>query len=326
MSYNTVIQQGRFTSDATARTLQLRADIDWMRVWNETVLIAGGATTGAEYYWQRGMAAGRGVIYTKTTATDALAIGQIAANGGFLLVDSSNNPVGAAVATTDATNAVQPVIDTGDTTGMADGTVVRGASFATAPNLCGFDFEIDTIVANTSFRVRTALANAPGAVAGAGTYRIVNADSQFYPRRRFVVDITSAAAAVVHVSVAHNYTVGQVVRMVVPAAFAMTQMDGLTGTITAVTARTFTLNINSTAFTAFAFPLVAAVPFSWAEVVPFGEDTAAALAAGADILGGATLDSGYIGMILAAGTASPAGDTNDVIYWQAGKAFSVDND
>lgn len=326
MALDTVIQQGRFTADGNARTLAIRSDIDWMNVYNMTVLTAGGADTGAKFYWQRGMAVGTGIIYNKLNADDSTTIGAIAAPAGFTLVDTSGNNLGAAVATTDSTNAAQPVIATGDTTGMVDGTVVRLASLPTAPDLCGFDFEIDTIVVNTSFRVRTALANAPGAVGGAGTYRIINADSAFYPRRRFVVNITQAAAAVVHVSVAHNYTVGQEIRMIVPEAFDMVEMNGLSGTVTAVTARTFTLDINSTAFTAFAFPLVAAVPFSWAESVPFGIDTGYALTAGTDILGDSTVDTGYIGMVLAAGTGSPAGALNDVIYWTSGKAFSVSNE
>jgi hypothetical protein len=53
---NTIIQQGRFTSTGAAKTLQIRSDIDWMKIYNVTVA-AGAQTTavGVEYYWQKGM-------------------------------------------------------------------------------------------------------------------------------------------------------------------------------------------------------------------------------------------------------------------------------
>ena len=59
--------------------------------------------------------------------------------------------------------------------------------------------------------------------------------------------------------------------------------------------------------------------------MPIGEDTATALALGANILGDATTNVGYFGMQLQAGAGSPAGVTDDVIYWVAGKSFSVNN-
>jgi hypothetical protein len=60
-------------------------------------------------------------------------------------------------------------------------------------------------------------------------------------------------------------------------------------------------------------------------VIPIGEDTATAIAQSQNILSDATTNQGYIGVILAAGVASPAGQANDVIYWQAGTADLVSN-
>jgi hypothetical protein len=58
----------------------------------------------------------------------------------------------------------------------------------------------------------------------------------------------------------------------------MVEMNGLLGTIIAINAgtNTITVNINSTAFTAFAFPLsaVAAGGITFAQVVPVGEAAA----------------------------------------------------
>jgi hypothetical protein len=163
-----------------------------------------------------------------------------------------------------------------------------------------------------------------------GSWRKVNFDPIFYPRRRFITKITGATSAVVTLSVKHGYLVGQKVRFIVPPAFGMTEINGLAGTITAIdttvaTGNTVTVDIDSSSFTAFAWPLTAAVPFSAAEMVPFGEDTAGALSAGVDILGDATENTGFIGMKLTGGVDNPGGKDLDIMYWVAGKSFSVNN-
>jgi hypothetical protein len=326
----TIIQQGRFTADGSVQTLSIRSDFDWIKVFNETAAAQAAADLGYEFYFNRGMTNGRGWVWTKlgTVANDPVTVGQIAANSGFFLIDSTANPVGAAIAQTAITNAVQPVVTTANTGILATGSIVRLHGDTGQTNTQGFDFEVDTVVANTSFRMRWALAAAPLVAGnGDGFYRHVAFDPIFYPRNRHVVNITQAASAVVRLSVTHGYTVGQQVRFTVPAEFEMVEMDGLIGTITAVSTanNTITVNIDSTGFTAFGFPVVGQVPFNWAQVTPFGEDTAQAITSGVDILGDSTLNTGFIGVSLAAGNASPAGNNNDVIYWMAGKSFAVDN-
>lgn len=321
----TIIQQGSFTSTAADVTLQLRSSVDWMRVYNLTQ--AAGATQfdGVEFYWQRGFATNNGLVYFHAAASQVISISTSAtgvgagAVGGFTLVDSSVQTPGAAVALTAISTANPPRV-TSNGHGLVTGDVVRLSSTTGAPQFGGLDFRINRIDANNfdlTYAPQLAVA------ATAGFWRRINFDPIYYPRRRFITAITQAASAVVTTSVDHGYTVGQNIRMNVPAIFDMIQMDGLTGTITAVTASTFTINIDSTAFTAFAFPVAAEIPFTPAEAVPFGEDTAQALSSAVDILGDATLNTGYIGMILAAGAASPAGTNGDSIYWVAGKSFNV---
>jgi hypothetical protein len=326
----TIIQQGRFTSDGNAKILEIRSDVDWMWVFNYTAATVPQAGEAAVFYWQRGMAANDAFIDARNAGATAdlwgTALGIGATAGGFTLVDSSANPVGVSVAVTSTTNAAQPVVATGTTTGLVTGSVVRLIDITGACNISGFDFEIDTVVAGVSFRMRWALANAPGA-GTTGFYRQIKFDPIFYPRRRFIVNITQAAQAVITTSVTHGYTVGQEIRIYVPAEFGMVEMDGLFGTIVAVdlTNNTFTVDIDSTAFTAFAFPLATACPFTWAQAVPFGENTGEALLQNVDILDDATINTAFIGMILDAGALAPAGQASDVIYWRAGKSFSVDN-
>ena len=163
-----------------------------------------------------------------------------------------------------------------------------------------------------------------------GSWKKISFNPLFYPRRRFVTKITGAASAVVTMSVKHGYLVGQKVRFIVPAAYGMIEMDGLSGTITAVdttvtTGNSITVNINSSAFTAFAWPLTAGVPFTAAEVVPFGEDTAQAITSGVDPLNDATENTSSIGMTLTGGAGNPGGANTNVMYWVAGKSFSISN-
>lgn len=332
MAYNTAILQGSFTSNGTSRDIVLRSDVDWMRVYNQTALTQATADLAYEFYWQRGFAQGGGFGWTKlgTVANDPVTVGALAANTGFFLIDSSITLPGAAIAATAITNVIQPVVATANTGSLVTGSIVRLERDTALPNLMGFDFEVDTVVANTSFTMRYPLANAPGAAgAGDGFYRHIPFDPIFYPRHRFVINISNAVQAVVTTSVSHGYTIGQEVRMRVPSSFGMTQINDVHATIVAVTPGTFTLNVDSTAFTAFAFPDTTAnpalYPFDWAQVIPMGQDTGVSLTQGVDILADATRNTAFLGMRLMGGAGSPGGANNDIMYWIAGKSFSVDN-
>ena len=320
---NTLNQQGSFTSDGTTRLITLRADVDWMVVRNFTNMGANG-NDSTKFEWQRGMADAAAIRYFKTGGADNLNVDTIAVNG-FTRIDTSTNPLTAAIAVTAGTDAVQPVYDTADTGSLVAGDVVLLSNLTGQESLAGIEFQVDTINANTDFRIAVAMPNAPGAAATAGSWRQVRWDPIFYPRRRFIADISSAVAAVVSCTVDHGLTVGQQIRMVVPAAYAMVEMDGLQATITAVTATTMTLDVDSSAFTAFAFPLPAAVPFSPSLVVPFGQDTPQSLTSAVDILADATDNQSVIAMSLPGGEDAPGGDNNDVMFWIAGRSFDVNN-
>lgn len=327
---NTIIQQGRFTSDGTAKTLAVRSDIDWMRVYNTTIAAASQTTAvGVEYYWQRGFPAGAKWTYFKSNAANAANLSQYITSNGFTLLDTSGSPLASLNATITAVSAASiPVASNSGTNGLAAGDVVRFTNISGAQQLGGFDF---TVGHNTLTTGTFSLDYMSQIVAGTtGSWRKINFDPLFYPRRRTVTKITQASSAVVTLSVTHGYKVGQQVRFVVPAAYGMTEIDGLLGTITAVdttlaSGNTITVDIDSSSFTAFAFPLTADVPFSAAEVIPVGEDTAQAISSVVDPYTDATVNNGLIGMKLVGGASNPGGASSDVLYWVAGKSFSVSN-
>jgi len=325
--------QGRYTQGATAQNLYipLRTDVDWMYVKNETVSYAAGAGTGAEFFWQRGDTAGRGDIYVKTAVTNALTTGQIAAGAGFYLYDNTINTPGAAIATAAITAGPPPVVATANTgtLGTNLGQIVRLFDPTGALQLSGLDFEVGAVVANTSFALRWMPAIV-AAGASTGLYRQIPYNPYYYPSTRTIVSITAANPAVIVMSVSHNYTIGMKVRFKVPADFGMTQMDGLTGTIinTNAAANSITVDIDSSAFTAFAFPITTAGRFTPAQVIPIGEDTGIALynpttAASYNILADATENRASMGILLMSGANSPAGVATNTIKWIAGKSYNT---
>jgi hypothetical protein len=332
---NTIIQQGRFTSTGVNQTIQLRSDLDWMKVYNYTVAGASQTTAvGVEYYWQRGMAAGTGIEYKKSNAANAANLTAAMTSGGFTLVDSSIQVPGAlnngSTGVSAVSNATPPVVTVGSTAGMSAGNVVRLYNITNGQQVGGMDFTIGyNTFSGTTFSLDY-MVSLGAAVGAAGSFRVIPFDPIFYPRRRYMTKVSTGTSTVVTMSVTHGYQVGQAVRFIVPAAFGMVELDGLIGNITAIdttttTGNSITVDIDSSSFTTFAFPASTAVPVSFAEVVPVGENTAVALNAGADILSDATVNTAYLGIILGAGANGPAGQNNDVVYWVAGKSFSVTN-
>lgn len=330
--------QGRFTSTGQAETLVFATGIDWIWVKNITVSYAAGAGTGAEFYWQLGMPQGRGTVYTKTAVTNALTVSQIAANAGFFLVDDTVNIPGPSLSLTGITNSAPPVVNTANTASLSDGDIVRIFFTVGARQLAGLDFTIGNIIPSTSFELVN-MNSIVNANPGAGTFRRIPYDPYFYPPLRYITDIISDSTgnnAIVTLSVTHNFTVGQSVRFIVPTVtaitYGMTEMDGVEATIIAIdqangfgSTNTITVDVDVSGFSTFLFPLTTDPGFTPAQVIPIGEDTAKALALGANILGDATQNVGFFGIQLAAGTLSPAGVADDVIYFVGGKSFAVFN-
>ena len=337
MAYNTIIQQGAFSSDGNDKIIALRSDVDWVDVWNLTNIAGSAQWAGCTWHWQREMAQNDAVTEYHGAATQVnyLSTTAIGYNGatynGVRLIDSSDRTPGGAVAVTAGSNATQPVYSTADTGTMANGAVVRIQNTA-HDSIDGLDFTVDTVTADTSFRLANTLATAPGVIAGAaGTYRLIAPNTtvynMWYPKKRVIANITQAAAGVVTTLVDHGYTTGQLVRMSVPSNSGMTQLNGQLVTVTNLTASTFSINVVTTGYTAFNFPLPAISPYTPAQVTPVGETANATYA---NTLDDAMLNTAFIGMILGAGSTaairlgSPGGTSGDAIKWVAGKSFATD--
>src|ERR1041385_3705569 len=364
-------------SNAIAAVIQVPSGVDWIYVYNYTQSGKAGSGGGAyfygtangsegnTFYWQRGMANGTGIVDFHLAAQQTQARDTFV-SGGFTLYDPSGQDanalplVGAAVAVSAVTNATRPVVTHTADASIVVGSVVRLSNTAQT-DVNGIDMVVGTVTSTTQFTLLTAtnpLATAPGAIGGAGFYRKINVDPLFYPRSRYVVNITQAVNAQVSTSVAHGLTVGQEVRFRIPDVSGMVQLNGTTQNnyqpaiiLSVVDDYNFTINVNTTGFTAFTWPTIAQQPSSFPQVNPVGEDTATSLSSvsaqvptiagvqiyntNSGILADSTVNTGFLGMLLGIGgngTAlttpiiGPAGGiswsagnvpTGDVMYWRA---------
>lgn len=268
------ILKRRYLSSGAASLVSIPSDAVKVELYNLTNIAA---AAGLQYsVGVAGMPAASAYTFTGVAP---VVQAQITANG-FSFVDTSIQQPGAAIATTAVSAANPAVVLTANTAGLVAGSsVVRMINVTNMQQISSLEFTVGTIVPNVSFQLK--YLNSTGFVAGNnGFYRLIPNDPIFYPRRRSIVAMSQAVNMIVTMSVDHGYTVGQKVRLVVPAAFGMVQADGLLGSIVAIgqadasgLTNTITLDIDSSGFTAFAWPLsaVAGAGVSFPEVTPVGE-------------------------------------------------------
>lgn len=320
--------QGSFTADGNAHLINIPSDVDFMEVENLTRIITPQNGTGVKFRWMRGFAAAS-AIQEKTDGAGVMTIGQITTNG-FTLVNTADPQVpGPLLSGSAISGATPPIVTSANTGTLANGDIVEIINWAGAHQFDGYQFSVDTVTVNTSFR----LPYAPTIVATAssGNYRVIKYQPMFYPRRLFISSISQATSAVVVFTVTHNLTVGQyIVFGNIPSMYGMTQISGLRGLITAIntTTNSVTVNIDTSGFTAFAFPLTAtaaATAHNLPSAVPFadGPSSVSNPLGNQDVLDGATRNTAIRGMYLGAGANGPAGQNNDVIYWRAWKAEQI---
>ena len=334
--------QGVFTSTGKAQNISIRSDVDYMWVFNKTKTAAGAVSTGLQFYWQRGFGQGEGLETQSNgagTATNLIYI----TSGGFTLFNNTVNTPGALTAITSISGAQPPVVLVTPALlagQLNNGDVVRLFNVTGGKEVSGLDFTIGAVTPGGAGTGTFTLAFAKAiAAATTGSFRRIPYDPYFYPPTRVIAKILAstfngAPSAIVTLTVTHNFTVGQRINFVIPTvtsvAYGMTELNNVNATIIAIgeadadgVTNTITCDVDVSSFTAFAWPLTADPVHTPAQVVPVGENTAVAIAAGTDLLGDSEKNIGFIGMTLAAGTDSPAGVIGDVIYWVAGKSFNA---
>lgn len=299
---------GHFTSDGNPTTIEFPGPVNfyyqmnwtqWNSVANPSVL------KRAWFHSTMPSASYLGVQNTAGAATDESIM---AATGGFTPIDFRNPPTFAGTAITAVTQA-NPAQVTSNGHGLVVGDLVILTNVTGMQQISSLVFEVNTVVDANNFTVFLDSSGFAAAGTGGTATKLFN-DTFYTPFRGAITDITQAASAVITLAVfaPGDYNVGETHRIIVPAGFGMTQMNGLVATITAVNAatNTITVNINSTAFTAFAFPASASVPFTFSQIVPIGDV--------GSVLTGSIQNRAFFGLELG---SAVVGANNDDIKWVA---------
>jgi len=302
------------------------------KIWvtNETQFGASGTGNEniTEMFWDSVFPTQTKIRYWNAAGT-AILQGVVTTNG-ISLYDGSQSVLLGPVVTGGALSKANPAQLTSTAHGLQTGDqiLIHGPfTAATAMNqLGGMIFTVTVTGANTvTIPINTNTANFTATTVT--TWQKVRVGPLYYPQRAFITNITAANPMVVTTSTNHGYTVGQQVRIRVPSVFGMVQANNLQGVITAVTATTFTIgSIDSSAFTAFAWPAVTSLPFTQATVTPIGSGPSPVLTPpfyNVDVLDDATTNVQFQGFNIGAGLllTSAAGTigvtASDVFSWTA---------
>lgn len=339
----TIWNQGSFASTGVPVNIPVPSGADYFKTINMTQLATTQATgRGVMFEWfgNPSFANNSAIEWYKTNSTNALNM-NLVTTGGFTYVTSFPQPEAAFVGT--AITAATPAVASGftglpynngdqvilyNTTGMAQ---IGGATFTVSS------------ASSTGFTLLGLPAAAFAAAATAVTARRVSPYQPVLPEFLYVSAISQAAQGVVTVTqnIASIMYVGQKVVFQIPSSFGMVQLNtnnspgtqDLPAIVTAVGTAgglssdyQFQINVNTTNFTAFAWPASTGSPTSplFATVAPAGSSTQYN-----------PLLQTYTGynfnlqpfrsslflpyMNLQSGAQSPAGSSGDTIVWQVGK-------
>lgn len=99
-----------------------------------------------------------------------------------------------------------------------------------------------------------------------------NPNPSFQPAMRLIASISNANPAVVTTTFAHQYNTGLIVRLDIPVADGMQEINSQTGAITVTSPTTFNFPVDSTKFSVFSIPINPLPNVNTcAQVVPVGE-------------------------------------------------------
>ncbi len=272
------IGTGSYVNAASAlpTTVILPAKPDFFMVRDITNYGAASSAAGQIEAWiyPYTMAAGsyRGTGMTNAAAASNTFYGTTGTTNGFTFIDSSNPPTFASLPiTTPYINATTWVISMSNTGSIQVGDWVRVLNPTSMLQAGGIVGQVTAVSVNTSITLGY-IASAVSAGASFTTnstggsilkfYR-----GRFYPRRLQVMHVTQATQAVVYFAEKNDFTPGEMVDFNVPSTYGMTQLSFLTkgagparvlSVTNSATVSSITLDLDTTGFTAFAYPTSAA--------------------------------------------------------------------
>lgn len=332
----TIISQGTFTQPTTAvsQSIPLPSGADYFVTTNLTQMNLApnpGVVIRGEWYGGGLTAINDGLRWKKTNSSNAINIDKFStatASNGFTYVTAQPQPEAAVTGT--AITAANPAVVTMTNT-YSEGDVVQLYGTTGMLQIAGMAFTISS-VSGSGFTLLGLDASGFAAPATAVVARRISMMMPVEPRFLYVTGITKATQGVVTVSEKHQYVVGQKVEFQIPGSMGMVQLNNyylsqnLPPVITAVTDYTFTINVNTTNFTTFAFPASTTSPTSqlFATVSSAGQSVQynpiTNVQTGYNFRYVPFHSGNFIPfMYLPAGAQSPGGAASDIIVWQAYK-------
>jgi hypothetical protein len=331
----TIITGGSFTSTGAGVKIPLPSSADYFETFNVTQLAAANPNTVAKGIWfgskfgAGASPAGQGI---KTVKTTAMLDSAFSAGTGFTYVTSVPVIEAQNASAITAITAASPGV-VSQTNTYSEGDVLQFYGTTGMPQISGMTFQISTVsgAGYTLLGLRAAGFSAP---ATAGFTRRISKMLAVEPQFLYVTAVTQAAQAVVTCSVdpSQYYVVGMKIHFSIPQSFGMKELDQLTGTIVsmanAATAYQMVIDIDTTAFTAFAFPVPGTSTLTgqtlFATLAPAGSatkrDPVTLVETGYNFQYQSFRTGEFVPyMFLTGGAQSPAGAASDVVNWLAYK-------
>ena len=341
-----MIAGGRFTA-----TVSTAADVECISQNPPDFIIArnlgSSASTGwgelndaqdIEWFWERSMAqdTAKGIRQSSDAANPAM-ISTFTASDGIRTYDTTNPPTFAGLATTAITGSAGTFIVTMANTGTIQvGDYVRLYGTTGELQIAGYSFQVTAVTANVSitlgYMASSGITFAADATAGTVLKFI---PQRFYPRYKYIANITRAAQAVISFTEKNDFTPGEFIGLRIPVDFgsgAWTTVNNRDVRVLSVTnsatVSSVTVDLDTSGIaSAFSFPTSAvaaagvspavAVPSSSGVVPLNGSATTPQQPPGTNLLD--SFDNRNTRIIHFGGTLFATGTTGDVWMWQAYK-------
>lgn len=239
-----------------------------------------------EWWWERSLGNGfaRGILQSAENSTPQLpamtsyclpATGSTAVDA-IAVWDTANPPTYAALTATAITGIAGTFIVSMANTGtIAVGDFVRLYNVTGEQQIAGYSFQVTAVTANVSITLGYMASSGTTFAADATAAQVVKyIPNLMYPRWNYIANITQASQAVVSFTQTNNFTPGEIVSFRVSSNFGMDEINNKAVRVLSVTnsatVSSITIDLDTTGFTAFAFPTsaIAAAGVSPAVCVP----------------------------------------------------------
>jgi hypothetical protein len=338
MSEYNKISEGYFTSTGVAKFLNLPFVPDQIEIWNKTKWATN--TNNLVKYATGFSEDAAGTAYAIISDGSAHDNNATLVAGGFTFISAGTYQYGPTITISGITQAASAVVTTSSPHGLATGDSVLIYGTTGMLQISPAAYTV-TVLSTTTFSIPV---NSSGfaAAATAGFMKQILYPDLYVPYGTVITAISTGTTTTITTALNHGFVVGQEVFFVIPTvsttAWGTTQLDTLAyNTANAVpqqayvtsvpAANQIVVNVNSTGYTAFAYPTSAqaALGMTFPQVVAIGDQNSGISGSSAipPVTPPITIPGAYYantrqGVIIGTGNGTQImHQTNDVVRWRA---------